>query len=150
MRNRLISFGNRFGIFLWLGFIQFFQKIMSFRSHTGMDVDFRTFDMIMKVVTKLVNQVDSVVLRLIICMPWEKNKGDVPNIFSYQSSLFLNIFRRIVCEDHLRSICSLPTSFLVRLKKNFSKNYVVLVFENGGKDNRDPFRASKYIVSSSL
>ena len=125
--------------------------MISLCSHAGMKERFRTFDVIMKIVPKLMNQIDCLVPRFFSCVPWKKNKRYVSNIFPYQSSFLFYTFRRIFGEDNLRTVCSSPSTFLQFSKKNFSQYNVILVFEYGRKYHRNPiisrFQVHRFFIS---
>ena len=70
----------RFGF--WFCSVQNFKEIRRLSSHARMNVGFRAFNVVVKVISKQVYQVNRVISNFGVGMSREKHEGDVSNIFS--------------------------------------------------------------------
>ena len=55
---------------LWLGTVQHLQEVGCLRPHSLVHVSFRALKVVMQIVAQHADQVDGVVTRLLIRMPW--------------------------------------------------------------------------------
>ena len=70
----------RFGF--WFCSVQNFKEVRRLSSHARMNVGFRAFNVVVKVVSKQMNQVNRVISNFGVGMSREEDKRDVSNIFS--------------------------------------------------------------------
>lgn len=116
--------------------IQHLQEVGRFGTHSRVKIDFGAFDVIVKVVSERMNQVDRVVSRLLIRVSWEEHECYVADVVTDARSrqilqLQWGLSERI---EHRRRRLRRFSSLAKLLKEHFSENDVIGILEDCTED----------------
>ena len=91
--------------------VKHFEEICCLRSHARVDVSFRAFNVVVKIISKQMDKVNCVIPHLFVSVSGEEYKCNVSNIFSGQCTFFSYTCRRIPGEEDLWSISTCTPTF---------------------------------------
>jgi len=134
------------GHFFRSGSVEDLQEVGSLGSHSGVDVSLGAFDVIMKIITKSVDQIDGIIPRVLVGMSGKQDESDVTDVIANPGVGVLQLHGWFpVREEDLRRGMARFAALFELLHKHFADDDVVLVFENGGEDNSDPIGSRLHI-----
>jgi len=106
------------------------------------DVSLGTLDVIVKIVSERVDQIDGVVSGVIVGVSGEEYERDVADVVADAGLRVLQLHRRLsVREEDLRCRLGRFAALFELLHKYFADHYVVLVLEDGREDYSHSIRS---------